>query len=168
MSNVQLQKVLQSSSLHSLLLVTTRALSRSGFGDVQVLDRRDTRQKSRHGGHELLCSFTLGQFPMRVIVKVINDSVRLRMLDELAGAVIRTGSDFGIIVSPHQLTASAAKYQASYKVARVEVIDGPALTSTLVRLGVGVQADGRIDHVFFANLERLGRKARAFIEKEMR
>lgn len=159
-------RVLQRSSLHSLLLLTSKMLSRSGFGEVQILDRRETRQKSRFGGHELLCESTLGSLPVRVVVKVINDSVRLRMLDELAGVVMRTKADLGIIVSPHHLTASAARYQGSYKASRISVIDGAALAERLQKLGIGIRKSGEIDHQFFVGLDLVGKRVTEFMRRE--
>jgi len=101
-----------------------------------------------------------------VVVKVINDSVRLRMLDELAGVVLRTKADLGIIVSPHHLTASATRYQGSYKSARISVIDGVALADHLQRLGIGVRKSGEIDHQFFVGLDLVGRRVSEFMRRE--
>lgn len=167
MTNQPMIHVLKQSSLHSLLLLTAKMLSRSGFGEVQILDRRETRQKSRFGGHELLCETSLGSLPVKVIVKVINDSIRLRMLDELAGAVLRTKADLGIIVSPHHLTSSAKRYQASYKSARLSVIDGAALAERLGRLGIGIRAHGGPDYAFFIELEEMGRRVSDFMRREV-
>lgn len=166
MNDQPMIQVLQNSSLHGLLLVTSKMLARSGFGDVQILDRRETRQKSRFGGHELLCESSLGSLPVKVIVKVINDSIRLRMLDELAGAVMRTKADLGLIVSPHHLTSSASRHQASYKAARVEAIDGAELVGRLTRLGIGVRKSGELDYQFFGGLEEVSRRVMCFIRKE--
>ncbi|ARU41214.1 hypothetical protein CCB80_08730 [Armatimonadetes bacterium Uphvl-Ar1] len=164
MTNQTMLHVLQGSSLHSLLLLTSKVLSRSGFGEVQVLDRRETRQKSRFGGHELMCESTFGSLPVKVIVKVINDSVRLRMLDELVGAVQRTKADLGIIVSPRHVTASARKLQDHYKASRVNIIDGTELADRLTRLGIGVRPKGDVDFQFFGALEEVGHRVTAFMK----
>jgi restriction endonuclease Mrr len=165
MSVQPLQRVLQRSSLHSLLLVTSKMLSRSGFGDVQILDRREPRQRSRFGGHELLCETNVGSLPVRIVVKVINDAVRLRMLDELAGVVIRTKSDLGLIVTPHHLTASARRHQEAFHSARIEVIDGVRLAEKLTSLGIGVREKGSIDFAFFMALEEAADRITAFMRK---
>lgn len=166
MSTRSLQNILQQSSLHTLLMVTSKMLSQSGFGDVQILDRRETRQKSRFGGHELLCQTTMGSLPIRVIVKVINDAVRLRMMDELAGAVMRTKADMGLIVSPHHVTASAKRHQAAHKTARVTVIDGSELANRLIRLGIGVRSFGEVDYQYFGHLEEYGERVLEFIKSD--
>ncbi len=166
MKNHELSATLKACSLHSLLLVTTKMLARSGYGDVQILDRRHVKQKSRFGGHELLCESTLGTVPVKVIVKVINDSIRLRMLDELAGAVLRTRADIGIIVSPYPLSRMVAKHKDAYTAARIVVIDGDGLAARLSNLGIGVRPKGDVDYQFFAHLEELGARARSFVQME--
>lgn len=166
MKNLEMVAVLQSCSLHSLLMLTSKMLSRSGFGDVQILGRREMRQKSRFGGHELLCEGVVGTEPYRVIVKVINDAVRLRMLDELAGAVIRTKADLGIIVSPHHLTTSADKHQGDYYGARLCVIDGLDMATRLSKLGIGVRPKGSVDYQYFEQLDEVGERALAFMRQE--
>jgi hypothetical protein len=166
MNQKEFTSVLQTCSLHSLLLVTSKMLARSGYGDVQILDRRETKQKSRFGGHELLCESTLGTVPIKVIVKVISDSIRLRMLDELAGAVLRTNSDLGIIVSPYPLSNRVARHKESYNAARITVIYGDGLATRLTTFGIGVRPHGGVDYQFFAHLEDIGSRARTFIQME--
>lgn len=168
MTNQALLHMLQRSSLHTLLLLTSKVLSRSGFGEVQILDRRETRQKSRFGGHELMCESSFGSLPLKVIVKVINDGVRVRMLDELAGAVMRTRADLGIIVSPRHVTATARKLQPHYLSARVNIIDGNDLAERLMKLGIGVRLKGDVDYQFFGALEEVSERVNAFMKAEVR
>ncbi len=163
MNDAPMIEMLKTCSLHSLLMLTSKTLSCSGFGDVQVLDRRQSKQKSRYGGHELVCHGTLGFLPVKVIVKVINDAVRVRMLDELAGAVIRNQADFGIIVTPHHVTSSAAKHQASYRKARVEVVDGTAFVRLLRKFNLGQRAGREIDYAFFGALEDVSTRLLSFL-----
>ncbi len=167
MTNQAMLHMLQNSSLHTLLLLTAKVLSRTGFGEVQILDRRETRQKSRFGGHELMCESSFGSLPLKVIVKVINDGIRVRMLDELAGAVIRTKADLGIIVSPRHVTATARKLQPHYQAARVNVIDGAELVDQLQRLGIAVRPSGEPDYSFFGAMEEVGRRVNAFMRLEV-
>lgn len=167
MTNQAMLHMLQNSSLHTLLLLTAKVLSRTGFGEVQILDRRETRQKSRFGGHELMCESSFGSLPLKVIVKVINDGIRVRMLDELAGAVIRTKADLGIIVSPRHVTATARKLQPHYQAARVKIIDGAELVDQLQRLGIAVRPCGEPDYSFFGAMEEVGRRVNAFMRLEV-
>lgn len=166
MNQTEFKLMLQTCSLHTLLLLTSKMLARQGFGDVQFMDRRDTKQKSRYGGHELMCESTLGTFPIKVIVKVIGDSIRLRMLDELAGAVMRTGSDLGIIVSPYPLSTTVARHNAQYHAARLMIIDGEGLASRLTALGIGTRPTGGVDYQFFSHLSDVGDSARSFLQLE--
>jgi restriction endonuclease Mrr len=158
-----LEQKLQECSLHALLILVSKALTRTGFGDVQVLDRRHSRQKSRHGGHELLCQTQLGNVPLKVIVKVIRDSVRLRMLDELAGAVQRTRSDIGLIISPFPLSHRSRGLAAAYAASRIETMDGPALAALLTSQGIGVRKGGEPDWAFFQSLEDASAKLLDFL-----
>ncbi|MHB8636727.1 MAG: restriction endonuclease [Fimbriimonadaceae bacterium] len=164
MNETELQIALQQCSLHTLLILVSKGLTRAGFGDVQILDRRENRQKTRFGGHELICQTTLGSFEATVVVKVINDAVRLRMLDEMAGTVLRRKADAGIIVSPRHVTATARKVQASYRPCRIEVIDGQALSALLSRFQIGVRGRGDVDYAFLTGLEEASRSLRAFIK----
>lgn len=148
----ELQQALQQCSLHALLMITSGALSRTGFGDVQILDRRMPRQKSRFGGHELVCYAAVGTLPLRLIIKVVCDPIRLRHLDELAGTIDRTGADLGIIASPHALSGGALENRESYSKSRLEILDGPVLTDLLMRCGMGID-DGEVDYAYFEGLE---------------
>jgi hypothetical protein len=163
MSETPLERALQLSSLHVLLMLTSKALTRSGFGDVQILDRRHSKQRSRFGGHELLCQSSIGSLPLNVIVKVINDSVRLRMLDELAGAVIRRRADFGLLVTPHHISATMKGRQVQYGPVRIEVMDGPVLASLLGKEGIGVRERGGVDVPFFESMEILSQRLLGFL-----
>ena len=164
MNDHELEAALKQCSLHSLLILTSRALSHSGFGYVQLLDRRQSKQKSRFGGHELLCETTVGGLPVRVIVKVIQDSVRLRMLDELAGGIRRTNADLGLIVSPHNLTANASQALGSYAPMRIEAITGRTFAELLSRYHIGVRSRGDVDYAFFSELEDLGERLISFLK----
>ena len=163
MKGEPLVEMLKDCSLHTLLMLTSKALTRSGFGDVQLLDRRQSKQRSRYGGHELVCRGNLGTLPMKVIVKVINDSVRVRMLDELAGVVIRTRADAGIIVTPHHVTTNALRQQGTYSRARIEIIDGHALAGLLSKFGIGQRGRGEVDYAFFGALHEMSDRVLSFI-----
>ncbi|HEY3780311.1 MAG TPA: restriction endonuclease [Fimbriimonadaceae bacterium] len=160
-----IKQTLQDCSLNTLLSVTSKMLSRAGLGDVEILDRRKSRQKSRYGGCEILCHGYIGDFPFTVAVKVISDSIRLRMLSELAGTIDVLGADMGIIVSPHHLTLEAEKQQHRYH-RRVEVIDGDRLAKLLMKHKIGVRAWGEPDYAYFEKLEEISPRMLAFIERE--
>lgn len=163
MTHHQLQGALQSCSLHALLMVVSKALARSGYGDVQFLDRRQSKQKSRFGGHELQCETMLGNRPVKVIVKVVRDSVRIRHLDELAGTAIRTGADSGMIITPFHITSKAQTLLDSYGPVRIAVIEGSALAAWLTELKIGVRGAEDVDYAFFGELEDMSMRVLSFI-----
>lgn len=158
-----LQSLLRSASLHSSILLVSRVLARSGYGDVQLLDRRAPKQKSRLKGCELLCESNVGHDPVRVIVKVVKDSVRTRMLDELAGAVDRTKADFGILVSTEDLPAKARAAKELYRKSRVEVLDLSLLSRMLRQYRIGVRPGGEPDYAFFSELDNQLDKVNSFL-----
>jgi hypothetical protein len=157
---------LQDCSLHALLMLTSKALTRAGFGDVEILDRRETGQKSRHGGHEISCLAALGPVSVKVIVKVIRDDVRTRMFDELAGAVLRNSADLGLIVTPFNVSASLSARQACYGPARIEAMDGNALARLMRCSGIAVRSSGDVDYAFLSELETVSGRLLEFIGKE--
>lgn len=159
-------EMLETASLHGLLIALSKALSRSGFGDVQILDRRCTRQKSRFGGHELVCDTAIGPYPLRIAVKVVKDHIRTRMVDELAGTVIRTHSDMGILVSPYNRNRSVAALQGAHRPLRIEFLDGERLCKFMKRSGVGVRPAGEIDYAYFSALEEVATRIERFLQRE--
>lgn len=166
MKESELQYTLKNCSLHVLLMLASRVLTRSGFGDAQILDRRHVKQKSRFGGHEILCETAIGDATYRTIVKVVNDTGRLRMMDELAGSVIRTKADRGILITPRNLSAAARKHQRSYFGVKIEALTGEAFCDLLTRYGIGVRSKGSVDYAFFSALEDLSRRLLAFMREE--
>lgn len=144
-------------------MLIAKILTRQGFGDIQLLGRRLNAQKSRVGGCELLCQTNIGHVPIKVIIKLINDSVRTRMLDEMAGAIDRTGSDFGVVVSTEDLSPKVALNQEKYQKSRVEVIDGSQFASMLCKFKIGTRSDGSPDYAFFGELENQLEKVNQFL-----
>lgn len=165
MTNLQLKGALQAASLHPLLLVVSKLLARSGYGDVQLMDRRAPKQKTRQGGHELVCELMEGDELRRVVVKVLRDSIRIRNLDELVGTINRTGADSGLVISPHHLTKDAQELIESYSSVSFGIIDGDALSEWMLLHGIGVRKGGEVDFGFFGSLEDVSLQVRHFIEE---
>lgn len=166
MTDDPLKGALQGCSHHALLMLVSKALTRAGFGDVEIQDRRDAGQKSRHGGHEISCLAALGPVPLKVLVKVVRDDLRIRHFDELAGGVIRCGTDLGLLVTPFEISASASRAQADYRPARVEAMGGGALAELMRCSGVAVRPSGEPDYAFLSELETVSERLLAFIGKE--
>lgn len=153
MNDSALQGALQRCSLHALLLITCEVLKRQGFDDVHILDRRQSREKSRFGGHELLAFGHVADLPVTAIVKVIRDSARVRNLDEMIGTIDRRKADLGIIVTPFHVAASAVETLHEYSAHRIELIDGQTLEDLLRRFRIGIRLWGDVDYAFFGGLE---------------
>lgn len=166
MTSTSMMEMLQKASLHALLMMTAKALSRSGFGDVTILDRREAKQKSRYGGHELLCVTTIGGVPFRVVVKVVRDSFKVRMFDELAGVVIRQNADMGILISPCQGNEIGMKWQPQYRPLKIYSMDGHALARMISRSRIGTKDGLTPDYAFLEELEEMGARVRSYIKRE--
>lgn len=168
MTKDPLAGALRQCSLHSLLMLTSKALSNAGWHETEILDRRDARQKSRHGGHEISCVARLSPTPVKMIVKVIRDKggVKTRMLDELSGAVLRNSADLGLIVTPYKVSASITAKQAGYRPARVESLDGEGLARLMRCSGIAVRPSGEVDYAFLSELEDVSERLLDFIRKE--
>jgi hypothetical protein len=158
--------MLKTASLHAMLIALSKTLSRSGLGDVQILDRRSSRQKSRLKGHEILCETMVGNYPIKIAVKVIQDQIRTRMVDELAGTVLRTNSDLGILVSPFNRSRSIAALQGQHRPVRIEILDGDRLAELMRWSGVGVRSKGGVDYAYFTALEELASRIEVFLGME--
>jgi len=165
MSNEQLKGALKAATLHPLLLMVSKVLARSGYGEIRVMDRRTARQKSRDGGHELICELLQGQEPHRIVVKVLRDSIRIRNLDELVGTINRTGADSGLVVSAHHITRDARRLIESYSGVEIGVVDGDGLANWLRVHGIGVLSNGDVDYGFFGHLEDLSHHVRRFLDQ---
>lgn len=152
MENSPLEAALKRLSLHPLITLVSRVLTRAGYGEAQLQNRLKERQKSRQGGCDMLFEATFGTRPVRVAVKVLRDSVRIRMLDELCGVVQRTKADMGFIVATGHITRNARPLLDQYG-PDIHVLDGSALASLLETYGIGTKGPGEVDWEFFAGLE---------------
>lgn len=153
-------------SFHALQILISNVMSRAGWHETQILDRRETGRKSRFGGHEISCRSFIGPVAVKMVVKVLRDSGRTRMLDEMAGTVLRNGADLGLLVVPSKLSARIERAQGAYRPARIEVLDHEALASLMRCSGVGVRADGSPDYAFLTALEEQSSRLLAFIDEE--
>lgn len=154
MSNKALERVLEDLSLNELIMLLEKLLPFEGFGDVEVLDRRKSKQKSRFGGFEMRCRTKLGNQTGFVLVKVVAEHpLNTRMLHELTGCVFEHDALLGLLVSPFKSSGSRAFLQASQPKLRVRVIDAPELIRLMNCSGIGIRPKGEIDYAFFASLK---------------
>ncbi len=139
-------------------MLAQKALARSGFGDVHLLDRRLSKQKTRDGGHELACYCTFGILRVKVVVKLINDPVNLRMCSELASTVRRMKADFGVIIGTRHVTAAAKKHLAFFRDEKVVILNGDSFASLLRKHRLGVRPGGAVDYAYLSALEHVSPK----------
>ncbi|MBS1702861.1 MAG: restriction endonuclease [Armatimonadetes bacterium] len=149
---------LRDCELAPLLMLTQKLLTLSNYGEVLSLDRWVPRQKSRFGGCELLCTAWFGEHRATVLVKVVRDWAKVRMVSELAGTVERLGADSGILVATRPMGPKVRAEVARFARTRIEVFDAERLTDLMTRHRVGVRPDGSVDYAYWGQLHELGPK----------
>jgi restriction endonuclease Mrr len=161
-----LLSVIRASSFHVQMLLVRQILDRLGYKHIQFMGRRERKEKTYLGGHEFTVDDRLGLFNVQTIVKFVGQEVRVRMLDELAGVVRRTGSDYGILISTHGLTNSAEYHLTSHEPIRIRVVTGLEFVRLLIQHKIGVrEVQGlEVDEPFFRHLDRMSRQVNRFIE----
>lgn len=163
MNTFELSGALQGTTLHTLLLLVSKALARSGYGDVEIMDRRHERQKSRFGGHELLCTTSVGDRQIKVLVKVLKEAIRVRNLDEMCGTIGRMQADLGLVVSRMHITKDAKRLLPKFEGSRVSAIDGETLALLMEKHKIGVRGGG-VDYAFFGELEEVSDRVLLFLD----
>ncbi len=153
MDDLGMVAALQACSLFELLILLQPILAREGYGDVEVLDRLLTTQKTRHGGFEMVSRIGAGILPLTCVIKVINDDIRVRMLSELVGTVDRINADVGLVITPKKLCKSAEKELPKYTTTKLQILDGEALAGLMRKHKIGVRPGGGVDYAFFGGLE---------------
>lgn len=160
---------LRGSSLYVLLMLIQKAFSRAGFGDVEIMDRRLPRQRTRYGGYELMCTFGEVDRPRRMLVKVIHGAdVRVRSISEMAGEVDRHSADLGFIITTHRVCRSARQALAHYTKSRIETMEGEELADLITRQQIGTRPNGGVNYAYFSQLEEIAHRLRAIAEKELK
>ncbi len=154
MNNDELIGMLQQCSLLELQIIIQPLLAWEGYGEIEMLDRLRTTQKSRHGGIEFLSHIGVGIRPITCAIKVINDDIRVRMLSELVGTADRLKADIGVIVTPRKLCFSARMELPKYSKVPLVTIDGEKIANWLRKYESGVRPDGSVDYAFFSELEQ--------------
>lgn len=146
------QKVLEENPFDAFLTLTRKVLSRSGYGEIVELGRIQSWQKSKIGGCELLGMTTIGESPVKVIIKLIKDSVRTRMLDELSGVCNREQAGNGILVSTQALGPKLRCIPEKYINQSIRVFDINDLRRLFAKHHLLLTPEGAVDPAY---LERL-------------
>jgi restriction endonuclease Mrr len=136
------------SSFHTQLLLIQHLFETLGYRNLRILGRRDPKQSTDFGGHELASKDALGLFDVKTVVKFVRDKVRTRMLDELTGTIERVGADYGILIA----TDGLGELVATEHLKRIRVITGVELAALFATHKIGV-ANGTLDAPFFEALE---------------
>lgn len=165
MSANELKAALQSSSFFPLLSLVSRTLTRAGYGEVRFMGRRAPQQKSKDAGYDLLFEATFAtRRRLVVVVKVADQPIRIRQLDEMCGVIHRTRADMGFVVSAHHVTRKAKALLPDYE-PTVQAIDGEQLAALMSEYQIGTRGKGEVDYAFFGSLEHYSNKVLSFINR---
>lgn len=160
----QLEAMLNGTKLHGFEMILQSLLSREGYGEVTLMGRRRSKQKSRYGGFELLCKLSIGPEPFVCIVKVVHQhEIRVRQVMEAAGNVDRMKVDMAIIATPLTTCESTAQVLPLISKSRVDIWDGPRIADLMIKYGIGVR-NGEVDYAYFGWLNYIADKSIEVIE----
>lgn len=141
-------------NLHCHIQLLEVALAKEGYGHIERLGRLTERQKSKHGGCELMCTGTFAGQPARVVVKFVRDSFRKRHFDEFNSVISRVGAEKGLLIATRPSSEKFLRSMPPYS-NRMIVIPGPHYVELLQKHGVGVWPDGSPNHAYLEELFRL-------------
>lgn len=165
------EQLLQLSSLAFEQLIA-RLLEACGYGRVQSLNASSGelpqslgfgRRASQTGGADLraLSPNGLGRVMTLAQVKQYRTPVSRRFVDELRGAMLRTGAQQGLLLTTSSFygPAHTAVHEISAEgVAPVHLVDGEELLNLLIKHQLGVRESDsvhpQVDLDFFKHLER--------------
>ena len=162
-----------------------RLLEACGYGRVQPLNASSGelphslgfgRRAAQTGGADLraLSPNGLGRVMTLVQVKQYRTPVSRRFVDELRGAMLRTGAQQGLLITTSSFYGpayTAVHEEGAEGVAPVRLVDGEELLNLLIKHHLGVQEGDpvhpQVDREFFEHLERnYGATARQIFKSE--
>lgn len=149
----QLQEQLQTLPVAAFEHLIAQLLRRSGYAEVQVLG-------GSQGGADLSASTPSGlsQAVTLVQAKQYRAPVSRRFVDELRGAMLRTGAQQGVLLTTSTFYLPA--YRAVWKAGPfpVRLVDGAKLIDLLLTHHLGVMPSARghlkLDRAYFARIRR--------------
>jgi len=142
------ERILQSCLLEALMALSFQAyeevvkelLIRLGYSDVRLLGRTSWKQYTRHGGMDMEAYAKVGISKTQVMLqlKQYRRPVSRRFVDELGGAILRSGAREGIIITTSDFSHVARTAAKSHGLAPIRLIDGAELTCLLITHCIGV------------------------------
>lgn len=166
--------------------LTARLLEACGYGRVQLLNASSGalpqslgfgRRAAQIGGADLraLSPNGLSQTMTLVQVKQYRSPVSRRFVDELRGAMLRTGAQKGLLLTTSSFYApayAAVREEGAEGIAPVRLVNGEELLNLLIKHHLGVRESDsvhpQVDLDFFEHLEReFGTAARGPLDSAM-
>ena len=158
----ELLRQLLSLSFPAFAACVADLLQAMGYTDIRLAGRSGRKGKNRDGGYDLEAVAPNGLSRRHVIAQIKQftpgQKVHQRTLDELRGAALRVGAAEAFLVTTgtfsyvvQDLLAAAAAKVGISRVLSTQGIDGTHLIDLLLRYGIGVTAEGRVDSAYFAS-----------------
>ncbi len=133
----EMQQILSTCELFPLEVVLTRLLPKLGFHEVNVMGRRSEGQRSTEGGFEIEALLYRENQPIRTIVKIVRDDVRIRNVDEVVGAMTRVDAPFAIIFGTGKLCRNVEHLSRTKVGRKLTILSGDDFARLLIEHEIG-------------------------------
>ncbi|MCX6378887.1 MAG: restriction endonuclease [Armatimonadetes bacterium] len=152
---------LLSLSFHAYEECVRLLLVSMGYTDVQLMGCRVRSRKTTHGGLDVQAYTEVGVTRLSIVaqVKQYAERVPRRFVDELRGAMLRTGARQGILITTSTFSRAARKAVAADRTAPIRLIEGDELTQLLIQNRIGAITEAAnepvLDEAYFDALRQM-------------
>lgn len=161
----KLEAQLHALSVRGYERLVAQLLRVAGYEDVRILRdhrirRRSHKGRNQHGGVDITASLRaeFGTTPVLVQVKQYQRPVSRRFVDELRGALIRTRSRQGLLITTSSFAPAARRAATEDAIGPIHLLEGNQLRDLLMTHRLGVRRNKRGQWVlrqrFFRRLEK--------------
>ncbi|GDX40758.1 hypothetical protein LBMAG21_10500 [Armatimonadota bacterium] len=138
-----LREELLSLSFHAYEECLRQLLVSLGYADVKLMGCRVGSRKTTHGGLDVQAYTEVGVTRLSVVaqVKQYTERVPRRFVDELRGAMLRSGAGQGILITTSTFSQAAKRAVAVDRTAPIRLIEGEELVALLIQNRIGAMPD---------------------------
>ena len=137
----QLREKLLSLPLPIFERLVLKVIQQSGYSNVRLVEKMDSRGRTLIGGLDLkaYCQTDISQSLTIAQIKRHKAPVPRRFVDELRGAMLRTGAKHGLLITT--LACSKAAHQAAQAIPMlpITILEGNSLIDLLIDRRIGVE-----------------------------
>jgi restriction system protein len=119
-----------------------RVIQQSGYRDVHLAEKMDSRGRTLIGGLDLkaYCQTDIAQSLTIAQIKRHKGQVPRRFVDELRGAMLRTGAKHSLLITTSMCSKAAHDAAQAIGILPVTLIEGDALLNLLLTHHMGVES----------------------------